>query len=292
LTLASRSHSKQQILTYLFLVLGAFILALGYTYFMAPYKIVPGGIYGISIVLHHKFGFSIGLAALCFNLPLAIIGLRVLGSQFGFKTFLCFFLVAGFTDGLQYVFGTDPFNLHDEVLLASVFGGVVMGIGVGLILKAHASSGGTDVLSAILNKYTHLPTGQLQMIIDSCIVIVGLIAFKDWKVPFYSWITIFLMGKMIDMVLQGFSQEKTLFIVSEKSEEIRNFIIGELKRGGSLLPIKGMYNYAEKDMIMTVVNRREMIVLQQAVFRIDPDAFVTILEAKEIFGRGFKQAGM
>jgi Uncharacterized conserved protein len=285
-------RSKQRTLTYLWLVLGAFILALGYTYFMAPYKIVPGGIYGISIVLHHKFGFPIGLAALCFNLPLAIIGLKVLGSQFGFKTFLCFFLVAGFTDGLRFVFGADPFSLHEEVLLASVFGGVVMGIGVGLILKARASSGGTDVLSAILNKYTHLPTGQLQMIIDSCIVIVGLIAFKDWKIPFYSWITIFLMGRMIDMVLQGFSNEKTLFIVSEKSEEIRRFIIEELKRGGSLVPIRGMYNFAEKDMIMTVVNRREMIVLQQAVFRIDADAFVTILEAKEIYGRGFKQVGM
>ena len=272
-------------------MLGAFILALGYTYFMAPYKIVPGGIYGISIVLHHKFGFPIGLAALCFNLPLAIIGLKVLGSQFGFKTFLCFCLVAGFTDGLRFIFGSDPFNLHDEVLLACIFGGVVMGLGVGLILKARASSGGTDVLSAILNKYTQLPTGQLQIIIDSCIVIVGLIAFNDWKVPFYSWISIFLMGKIIDMVLHGFSGEKTLFIVSGKSEEIRQFIISDLKRGGSLLPIKGLYNYAEKDMIMTVVNRREMVILQHAVFRIDPEAFVTVLEANEIYGRGFKKGG-
>ena len=182
----------------------------------------------------------------------------------------------------------DPFQLQDEVLLASIFGGVVIGIGAGLILKTRSSSGGTDVLSSILNKLTRKPIGMLQMTIDSVIVMCGLIVFQDWKVPFYSWLTIFLMGKVIDIVIQGYSSDKTFFIVSEKTEEIRHYILTELHRGGSIVPVNGMFNRSEKEMIMTVVNRKEVVTLQRAIFKIDPKAFTTIMEAKEILGEGFK----
>ena len=262
---------------------------------MTPYKIVPGCIYGISTILHYQLGFPIGMAALCFNLPLSLWGVKVLGKQFGLKTFICFLLVAMFADGMPLFLKAcghphpyDPFQLQDEVLLASVFGGVVIGIGAGLILKTRSSSGGTDVLSSILNKLTRKPIGMLQMTVDSVIVLCGLIVFQDWKVPFYSWLTIFLMGKVIDIVIQGYSSDKTFFIVSEKTEEIRNYILTELHRGGSIVPVNGMFNRTEKEMIMTVVNRREVVTLQRAIFKIDPKAFTTIMEAKEIIGQGFK----
>ncbi len=281
--------------TYATLFLGSFVLAVGYTFFMTPYKIVPGGIYGIATIFHYKLGFPIGMAALCFNLPLCLWGVKVLGKQFGLKTFLCFIWVAMFADGmplfLRYIghpHPYDPFQLHDEILLASIFGGVIIGIGVGLILKTRSSSGGTDVLSSILTKLTRRPIGVLQMTIDSVIVLWGLLVFQDWKVPFYSWLTIFLMGKVIDIVLQGYSSDKTFFIVSERTEEIREFILKELHRGGSIVPVNGMFNRTEKEMIMTVVNRREVVTLQRAIFKIDPNAFTTIVEAKEIIGRGFK----
>lgn len=273
--------------TYAILVIGTLFLATGYTFFMTPYKIVPGGIYGISTILHYQFGFPIGMAALCFNLPLSIWGVKVLGKQFGVKTFVCFILVAVYADGLPLIFGPDPFNLHDEVLLASIFGGVVMGLGAGLILRTRASSGGTDVLATILNKITRKPIGMMQMSVDSVIVICGLIVFQDWKVPFYSWLSIFLMGKVIDMVVQGYSNDKTFFIVSDKTEDIRHYILEELKRGGSIMPVKGLYNHSEKEMIMTVVNRKEVVTLQRAIYKIDPNAFTTILDAKEILGKGF-----
>ena len=196
--------------TYATLFLGAMVIATGYTFFMTPYKIVPGGIYGISTILHYQFGFPLGLAALCFNLPLSLWGIKVLGKQFGLKTFICFLLVAMFADGMPLVLEAcghphphDPFQLHDEVLLASIFGGVVMGIGAGLILKTRSSSGGTDVLASVLNKITRKPVGMMQMIVDSLIVMLGLVVFQDWKVPFYSWLSIFLMGKVIDLVIQG-----------------------------------------------------------------------------------------
>ena len=301
--LKEKPFTKEWFKTYALLVGGAFVLALGYSCFMAPYKIVPGGIYGITIVLQHMWGFPIGLSALCFNLPLSLLGMRVLGSGFGVKTFVCFILVAVFSDTLPRLLLTlmgepiptdpmavlDPFKLGDEVLLACVFGGAVMGTGVGMILKSRASSGGTDVLSNILHKWTNRPLGQLQMIVDSCIVIFGFLMFQDWKVPMYSWLSIFLMGKMIDVILQGFSSEKSFFIVSEKVEEIRGFILNQMHRGGSIVPIEGMYHRDRREMIMTIVNQREMAALQQGIYKIDPNAFVTIIDAKEILGKGFKK---
>lgn len=280
--------SKEWILSYLSLIIGTFILALGYAFFMTPYKITPGGIYGISIVLHYKFGFPVGLAALCFNLPLTLIGLKLLGSRFGVKTFIGFILTALFTDGLTLLFGPDPLNLHDEVLLASIFGGVIMGIGVGLIFKARASSGGSDVLASILSKYTKIPLGQQLMIVDSCIVIIGFLSFQDWKIPLYSWLTIFIMGKVIDMVLHGFSDDKIVFIISEKSEELRKTIIYDLHRGGTIFQAKGMYTQDDKNVLFTVMNRREIPDLQKYIFQVDPTAFISISDAYEILGKGFK----
>ena len=286
--LHDKPFSKKWIISYTYLIIGTFVLALGYAFFMTPYKIIPGGIYGISIILHYKFEFPVGMAALCFNLPLTLIGLKILGPRFGVKTFVCFILTALFTDGLIYFIGNDPLNLHEEVLLASMFGGAVMGVGVGLIFKSRASSGGSDVIASILSKYTKIPLGTQLMIVDSIIVLFGFAVFQDWKIPLYSWLTIFIMGKVIDVIIKGFSDDKTVFIISEKSEEIRKAIIYDLKRGGTIFDGKGMYTKEKKDVLFTVINRREVPDLVQFIFNIDPAAFISIQDAHEIIGKGFK----
>ena len=148
------------------------------------------------------------MTALFFNIPLVIIGTRLLGPRFGTKTIVGFVLTAAFVDILGYLSEYKPLIEGDD-LLASIFGGLLMGIGVGFIFRARASSGGTDVIAMIIGKYTRMPLGQLMIIVDSCIVIIGLVAFGDWKVPLYSWITIFIMGKVIDVVLQGMSYDRT-----------------------------------------------------------------------------------
>ncbi|MDD2205293.1 MAG: YitT family protein [Bacteroidales bacterium] len=283
-----KAFSKSWILSYSYLIVGTFILALGYAFFMTPYKIVPGGIYGISIVLHYKFGFPVGLSALCFNLPLTLLGLKLLGPRFGVKTFIGFTLTAIFTDGLIMLFGSDPLQLHDEVLLASIFGGLIMGVGVGLIFKARASSGGTDVIASILHKYTKIPLGTQLMIVDSCIVVLGFFAFKEWKIPLYSWLTIFIMGKVADIMIRGFADDKTVLVVSDKNEEISKSVIIDLHRGGTLLYGKGIYTDKDKEVLFTVVNRREVTELQAHIFEIDPNAFITIVDTHEILGKGFK----
>lgn len=292
------------------LLLGSMVIATGYTFFMTPYQIVPGGIYGISTILNWKLGFPIGMAALCFNLPLSLIGFKILGRDFGFRTFICFWLVALFADGypwaLEHWFGYPPEIAHDPlqlvkggitnpdspkegVLLASIFGGVVIGIGAGFIFKSRSSSAGTDVLAAILHKLTRKPLGAMQMTVDLIIVVLGFVAFPDWKTPFYSLITIFIMGKVIDIVIGGYASDKTFFIISDKTEEIRQFILSELHRGGSIVPVNGMWNRTEKEMIMTVVHRKEVTILQRAIQHIDPKAFTMILNAQEIMGQGFKR---
>ena len=286
--LKDKKFSKKWFLSYANLITGTFLLAIGYAFFMTPYKIIPGGIYGISIVLHHKFGFPVGGAALLFNLPLTLLGLKLLGPRFGVKTFIGFILTACFTDGLIYFLGDDPLNLHDEVLLASIFGGVIMGVGVGLIFKSRASSGGSDVIASILSKYTKIPLGTQLMIVDSCIVVLGFLVFQDWKIPLYSWLTIFIMARVIDSILKGFSDDKAVFIISEKSENIRKAIVEDMRRGGTILDGKGMFTREQKEILFTVVNRRYVEDLHHLIFNIDPNAFIAVVDAQEIIGKGFK----
>lgn len=279
--------SKKWFIAYSLIIIGAFIMAAGFVLFITPYKIVPGGVYGISIVLHYMLGTPVGLVALCFDIPLTILGIKILGPRFGIKTVIGFIMTAGFVDLLTYLWGEQPL-VENDALLSSIFGGVFIGLGLGMIFKAKATSGGSDIIAMIISKYTHLPLGQLMIAVDSAIVLVGLIAFKDWKIPLYSLIVIYITGRVVDLVLQGVSYDKTLFIISKKPQELRDKIINDLNRGGTFIPGKGMYNNQDRTMIYTVVNRREMAMLQEFVHHIDPDAFMTVINANEILGKGFK----
>ena len=269
------------------IVVGAFILAAGFVFFITPHKIVPGGVYGISIVLHYLFGTPVGAVALLFDIPLTLVAIKILGPRFGAKTVVGFVMTAVFVDGLTYFYGTAPL-ITDDVLLSSIVGGVFIGIGLGLIFKTKATSGGTDIVAMIISKYTHLPVGRLLIMVDSTIVLFGLIVFKDWKIPFYSLIVIYITGKILDTFLEGISYEKVLFIVSEKTDEIKGKIIDDLNRGGTLINGKGIFHGDNKTILFTVVNRREVTMLQEFIRRVDPRAFVTVLNASEILGEGFK----
>jgi uncharacterized membrane-anchored protein YitT (DUF2179 family) len=269
------------------ILIGSFILASGFVLFITPYKIIPGGVYGISIVLHYLFGTPVGLVALCFDIPLTIIGVRVLGPRFGYKTVLGFTLTAVFTDLLTYFWGFEPL-VKGDALLSSIFGGVLVGLGLGLIFRSKATSGGSDIIAMIIAKKTKLPLGMLMIYVDSVIVLIGLLVFRDWKIPLYSWIVIFITGKVIDIVMTGMSSDKSIFIISEKHEEIRDKIINNLNRGGTYIEGKGMFNMAERKIIFTVVSRRELAILEEYIHGIDPKAFLTVTDATEILGEGFR----
>jgi uncharacterized membrane-anchored protein YitT (DUF2179 family) len=284
--LKEKPFTKKWFISYSFIIIGSFILATGFVMFITPYKIIPGGVYGISIVLHYLFGTPVGLMALAFDIPLTILGIKILGPRFGFKTVLGFSLTAIFTDTLTYFWGSEPL-VKGDALLSSIFGGVLLGVGIGLIFKAKATSGGSDIVAMMINKYTKIPLGLLMIYVDSFIVLLGLVVFRDWKIPLYSWIVIFITGKVIDIVLEGISYEKSLFIISDKHLEIRDKIINNLNRGGTYINGKGMYNLADRKIIFTVVSRRELALLEEYIHEIDPKAFLTVLDAREIYGEGF-----
>jgi len=140
----------------------------------------------------------------------------------------------------------------------------------------------------MISKYTRLPVGQLMIAVDSAIVVVGLFAFQDWKIPLYSLIVIFITGKVVDTILEGMNYDKVLFIISEKTEEIKQKILVDLNRGGTLIKGEGLYNQHERNIVFTVVNRRETVMLKDYIHGIDPYAFVTVMDANEILGNGFK----
>lgn len=293
--------SRKGMKSYSLIVVGAFILAAAFVFFINPYQIVPGGVYGIGIVVHHLTiglisfwpnGIPIGLVGLVLNIPLTIIGIKILGPRFGIKTVVGFVLVSVFMDLLTMVVGeVDPLGLANEVLMASIFGGVLIGLGIGLIFKSKATSGGSDIVAMIISKYTSLPLGQMLIYVDSVIVLLGLFVFKDWKIPLYSWIVIFITGKVIDITMQGIAYDKMLFIISTEFELIRNKIINDLERGGTYIPGKGMFNDSDKTIIFTVVNRRELAILEEYIHQVDDKAFLIVTNANEILGEGFKSLG-
>lgn len=288
--------TKRWFIAYSYILIGTFIMAAGFVFFISPYKLAPGGVYGIAIVIHHLTigmfdflpdGFPIGLTALCMDIPLTLIGIKVLGPRFGIKTVVGFVSTAVFVDLLEFFWGNAPL-VPDEPLLSSIFGGVLLGLGLGLVFKSRATSGGSDIIAMIIAKYTRLPLGQLLIYVDSAIVLLGLVAFKDWSIPLFSWVVIFITGKVIDIVMQGVSYKKALLIISDKYDEIRETIIKDIRRGGTYLNGEGMYNMMERKIIFTVLNRREVEILKDHIREIDPKAFVTVIDANEILGEGFK----
>ncbi len=241
----------------------------------------------LSIILHHLFDFPVGLTAICFDIPITIIGTRILGPRFGVKTVVGFTLTAVFVDTLTLFWGDQPL-VQDNGLLSSIYGGVLVGLGLGLIFKARATSGGSDVVAMIISRFNKMPPGQMIILVDSVVVIIGLFSFMDWVIPLYSLLTIFITGRVMDVVLQGISYDKTLFIISEQHQLIRDKIIKDINRGGTYIQGRGMFGGQEKTIIFTNVNRREMAILQEYIHQVDPAAFMTVINANEILGEGFR----
>jgi uncharacterized membrane-anchored protein YitT (DUF2179 family) len=273
--------------SYSLIVIGALFLASSFVFFITPYRFVPGGVFGISIVIHYLLKFPVGLTGLILNIPIAILGIKILGPKFGVKTVVGFTLTSIFIDLITRLWGEAPL-VEKDALLASIFGGVTCGFGLGLIFRAKATSGGSDIIGMILAKYTRLPLGQMMIMVDSCIVIIGLIAFQDWKVLLYSWIVIFITGKVIDVVMNGINFDKTLFIVTDKYDEVRRIILEDLDRGGTSFDAVGMFQGTPKKVIYTVVSPRELGLLKDNIRLIDPNAFMSVIDANEVLGKGFK----
>jgi uncharacterized membrane-anchored protein YitT (DUF2179 family) len=271
-----------------YIILGSFIFSMAIVMLVAPFKIAPGGTYGIGIVVHHLLGWNISTVVACLDWPLLIIGTLILGPIFGFKTALATAAGLFFTWLFETQLWTTGKPLIDDPLLASIFAGVLYGIAMGIIFKSKATSGGSDIISMILHKYTHMSLGKLVLIVDSTITLITIPAFGDWKLPCYAWILIYIQSKIIDMIVTQEGFNKTVMIISDEYEKIRQVILKDLDRGGTLINVKGLYQEQDRKMIYVVLNRREVEILKQEIRKIDPRAFVNVTGAGEILGNGFK----
>jgi len=294
-----RRFSAAWFQSYASILLGSLIMAAGYVFFVVPHKIIPGGVYGIAITLHYLFAsLPVGVTALVLNLPLIAWGIHELGPRFGVKTVTGILLTSLNVDLLGWVMGhfslaglAQPIAatglLPADRLVSCVFGGVCVGTGLALIFRAKATTGGSDIVSNILYKRTRFPIGQTIILLDALVVCIGAWAAGDPTSVAYSIIVIFVTGRAVDAILDGLRYQKAVFIISARHEEVQEVILRTLRRGGTLLEGAGLFGGERRPVIFSAVSRRELALLQEHVQRIDPQAFITVIDAREILGRGF-----
>ncbi len=297
------------------IVIGCAIVAVGFVLFINPYNIVPGGVYGAGIVLHNIFpSIQVGTFGYMMDIPLLLTGLIIFGKQFGGRTLFAAVLTPGFMNifsALAYptkeaLHALDPamllkgaIDLSDHLMLTCILGGTIIGIGLGLVVRSNATTGGTDIIAMILNKYLHIPFSRGVLLADSCVVLGGLLVIGfgigidggeagGWLLSLYSLICIFVSSRVIDYAIDGASYDKLLFIISNENDKLRDFIINDLERGATFLKASGMYTKEDKEMIFLVISRREVALVQRKVKNIDPKAFLVVTDAYDTYGEGFK----
>ena len=303
------------------IVLGCLIMAVGYSYFVSPYNIVPGGVYGMGIVLHNVFpSIQVGTFGYMIDVPLLASAIIVFGRQFGGRTLFAACLTPGLINLLAWIAfpnqealeALDPkqlfggvIDLSNDLMLASLLGAVLIGLGVGLVLRNQATTGGTDIIAMYLQKFAKMKFSTGILLADSCVVLSGLLVIGfgvgsgadreaveggSWLLSFYSLITIYVSSRVLAYVIDGASYDKLLFIISENHHaELRDFIIEDMDRSGTYIKGKGMYTDQDREMIFVVVSRKEVHLVQNKVREIDPKAFMVVTDAYETFGEGFKQ---
>lgn len=266
-------------------LLGAFIMAIAVSLFLLPNELSSGGFSGIATILYYLFNFPVGTTIIVLNVPLFILATLKIGKRFLLKSLLGTISLSVFIDILEKL---TP--ITNDKILACVYGGILTGLGTALILRAHSSTGGSDLAGNIIKEYKPMArTGNLIMIIDAIIVVLNVIFLKKVEIALYSAITIYLMGKVIDIIFEGIYFTKLVFIISDKSEEISKIIVNNIKRGVTGIYGKGIYTEENKLVLMCAIGRRELAELKSSIKEIDPNAFLIITNSREVLGTGFKE---
>ena len=266
-------------------ILGAFIMAIAVSLFLLPNELSSGGFSGIATILYYLFNFPVGITIILLNIPLFILATLKIGKRFLLKSLLGTISLSVFIDTFEKM---QPIT-HDKIL-ACVYGGILTGLGTALILRAHSSTGGSDLAGNIIKEYKPMArTGNIIMIIDAVIVVLNVIFLKKVEIALYSSITIYLMGKVIDIIFEGIYFTKLVFIISDKSETISRIIVNKIKRGVTGIYGKGIYTEENKLVLMCAIGRRELAELKSSIKEIDPNAFLIITNAREVLGTGFKK---
>lgn len=301
------------------IVLGCTVMAAGFVLFINPYNIVPGGVYGASIVLHHLFpSIQVGTFGYMFDIPLLIISAIFLGSKLGARTLVAALLTPAIMNAMTLAVYPDEAAVHSldpallcggvidfrqHLILATVIGAAIIGLGSGLIAKNRATSGGTDIVALLMQKYLKIPFSTAILIADGCVVLFGLFvigfggssgAEGDGTAPalylsFYSLIAIYVTSRVINVVLNGAQSDRLIFIVSvNRRDELRDFILQKLDRTATIINSYGLYTLDRNTTLMLVVKNKEVDSVKRAIRKIDPNAFITVTDAHATYGEGWK----
>ncbi len=272
---------RQVILDYVLISVGSLLLALSFDMFFIPNDIVAGGISGFAIIAHSLLGWPVGIVTIALNIPLFIAALRWGGGPTtGIRTVYAVLVSSILIDVL-----TLP-PVTENPLLYVTYGGATAGIGLGLILRAQGTTGGTDIIGRLLRHFTGLPISQ-GIFISDITVMIGAVAAFGLERALYGVLVIAISAWAVDLALAGGRQSRQAIIISEKWEIIQDMVLKELERGMTILPARGAYTGIDRPILMCIIGRNELVRLRRVVLAIDPDAFVVISKTSEVWGEGF-----
>lgn len=279
-----KKNLKTIVFEYAFIIFGSVIYAVAVNVFLKPNNIAPGGFTGITTMLNYLFGLPIGATMLILNIPLFIYSFKGIGKDFVLKTIISTISMSAAIDLLVFL----P-SVTNDIMLSSIYGGVLSGIGFAMIFLGGATSGGSDLLAKIIIKFNRMSMGKMILIIDAIIVVMAAIVYNNINNALYAIINLYITTHLIDMILTGFDFARATFIITNKPEEMSQFIMNELKRGVTLIKSTGMYTKNEKHMLLVVVKPKETPRLKEIIKAIDEDSFVIMAQATEVLGMGFKK---
>lgn len=292
--------SSKGIRSYLMIALGCVITTVSLNIFLIPYKLAPGGVSGLSTVVYYVIGGAVpvGTLMLFFNIPLFLTGYKSRGRRFFLKSLfgavllsLLIDLTAPLTDKFvnDWLIRFDQSMAAPDLLLNGIVGGLIMGIGLGIVLKEEATTGGTDLAAAILKKFFHkFSLGEYLLMLDGGVIIFATLAFRSVKLGLYAAISLYIASKTIDTYIEGFHFAKSLMIISDRSEEIAKKLLYEVDRGVTGLKGLGMYSKQDKTVLLCVVKKQEINLVKEIVKEFDHSAFVLLSDVREVLGEGFQ----
>lgn len=272
---------REQVMAWLQIVIGCVIGAAAYPTFLDPGKIAPGGLTGVAMILKHLWGWDIGITSLILNIPLFIIGYRAMGKVFAFRSLVATILFSFLIDLMPLK------EIPVEPILGTLYGGILLGIGLGFILRGGATTGGTDMCARMVHKYLpFMSVGMFLFLID-CVVVVAAWIFIGSSEALYALICIFVSGKAVDMVMLGLSSNKACFVITDQWERVSGRLLEEMARGVTQLSARGAYTGTERPVVLCVLPPQEVSRLKEIVRQEDEKAFMFITEAHEALGEGF-----
>lgn len=287
-----KEYVKHELNDYLSMTLGLFLYALGWAAFLLPYGITCGGLTGVSAIIYYLTGLEIQVSYFAINAILLIVAVKILGFNFCIKTIYGVFMLTFLLWLLQYLFKDDQGVLPQilgkgQEFMACVLGSVVLGVGLALTFLHQGSTGGTDIIAAIVNKYKNVSMGRMLLYCDLIIISSCYFIFGDWKRVVFGFVTMFVVSYMVDYVMNYVQQSVQFFIISKEYEKIYKAIISDVDRGATLIPGMGCYSGKPVKIIMVIARKNQSVSIFRLVKTIDPYAFVSQTKAAGVYGEGF-----